>query len=256
MKKIIITICAIFIAGFAHADTETINWYVDGDIYDTTTCTIGGDINLPTAPYKYGYTFQGWVGYTPIEYIESTGTQWIDTGIYANGGTIIEAKIAPGGNNGSYTCQVGSIGYSSVNPDYTRNMIGCSANLLSFQKGRTFSGETYLITDNTPLVLYMDTRGNNFAGKVNDVSLNVNPGSVMQILSSQSNTIKLGYSDYSQTVKPQKNYYLKLWDSNNTLVRDLIPVLDSNGVACMYDKVSHQFFYNAGTGDFIAGPAI
>jgi hypothetical protein len=34
---------------------------------------------------------------------------------------------------------------------------------------------------------------------------------------------------------------------------DLIPVIDKDGVACMYDKVSGEFFYNQGTGDFIAG---
>lgn len=32
---------------------------------------------------------------------------------------------------------------------------------------------------------------------------------------------------------------------------DLIPCLDSNGVPCMYDKVSKQSFYNAGTDEFL-----
>lgn len=31
---------------------------------------------------------------------------------------------------------------------------------------------------------------------------------------------------------------------------DLVPYLDANGVPCMYDKVSGEFFYNAGTGTF------
>ena len=43
---------------------------------------------------------------------------------------------------------------------------------------------------------------------------------------------------------------------NNILVRDFIPVLDKDGVPCMYDKVEGKFYYNAGTGDFIAGPVI
>ena len=34
------------------------------------------------------------------------------------------------------------------------------------------------------------------------------------------------------------------------------PVLDKNGTPCMYDNVTDQFFYNAGTGQFIAGPVI
>lgn len=44
----------------AHADTETVNWYKDGQTYAQTTCTVGGDITLPTAPTKRGYNFTGW----------------------------------------------------------------------------------------------------------------------------------------------------------------------------------------------------
>ena len=35
------------------------------------------------------------------------------------------------------------------------------------------------------------------------------------------------------------------------LIRDFIPVLDSDNVPCLFDKVSEQFFYNNGTGDFL-----
>lgn len=35
------------------------------------------------------------------------------------------------------------------------------------------------------------------------------------------------------------------------LERDYIPALDPTGAPCMYDKVSKQPFYNAGTGDFL-----
>lgn len=40
---------------------------------------------------------------------------------------------------------------------------------------------------------------------------------------------------------------------DGTLVRDFIPVLDMNDVPCMYDKVSGEFFYNKGTGQFTYG---
>ena len=45
----------------SYADTETINWYVDGSVYNTSTCQSGGDVNLPTQPTKRGHTFAGWV---------------------------------------------------------------------------------------------------------------------------------------------------------------------------------------------------
>ena len=50
-------------------------------------------------------------------------------------------------------------------------------------------------------------------------------------------------------------YYFKLYN-DGVLIRNFIPVLDKNGTPCMYDKVTGQFFYNAGTGNFIAGPVI
>jgi len=40
------------------------------------------------------------------------------------------------------------------------------------------------------------------------------------------------------------------------VILDFIPVLDFDSVPCMYDKVSGQFFYNAGSGAFSYGPVI
>ena len=81
MKRFIFLLTAIFICTIARSDEITINWLnTDRTINHTTTCTIGGDVILPQTPYKYGYTFNGWaVNYIPIEYLESTGTQYIDT---------------------------------------------------------------------------------------------------------------------------------------------------------------------------------
>lgn len=79
MKKLLVGLCAIFICTFAIA--HSIEWYVDGSLYQTTTCEAGDSITPPTAPEKYGYHFVKWSEYAQLEYIESTGTQWIDTGI-------------------------------------------------------------------------------------------------------------------------------------------------------------------------------
>ena len=52
-----------------------------------------------------------------------------------------------------------------------------------------------------------------------------------------------------------KLYDCKLYE-NDTLIRDYIPVIDNNNVACLYDKVSGQFFYNQGSSDFKTGDII
>ena len=41
----------------------------------------------------------------------------------------------------------------------------------------------------------------------------------------------------------------------STLVRDFWPCYDSDGVLCLYDKVEKKYYYNQGTGEFIAGAA-
>ena len=85
MKKFLIFLITIFtFVNIAHANTETLQWYVDGNVYATTTCESGDNITPPSAPSKTGYHFAEWLEYQPIEYLESTGTQWIDTGIKPN----------------------------------------------------------------------------------------------------------------------------------------------------------------------------
>lgn len=44
--------------------------------------------------------------------------------------------------------------------------------------------------------------------------------------------------------------YIKVWDQNNVLELDLIPVVKNDGTVCMYNKVNGAYYYNAGTGTF------
>ena len=62
MRKFLISASIIYsgFLGISLAGAETVKWYADNSLYDTTTCQTGGDINLPTAPTKRGYTFNGW----------------------------------------------------------------------------------------------------------------------------------------------------------------------------------------------------
>ena len=58
MKKFLVFLLLIFVdTSYA----ETVTWYKDGTVYDTTTCQTGDDITVPSAPTKRGYVFNGWV---------------------------------------------------------------------------------------------------------------------------------------------------------------------------------------------------
>ena len=47
-------------------------------------------------------------------------------------------------------------------------------------------------------------------------------------------------------------YSCRIWN-NDELVRDLVPALDDNSTACLYDIGGESFYSNAGSGDFTAG---
>lgn len=49
-----------------------------------------------------------------------------------------------------------------------------------------------------------------------------------------------------------KAWSYRIYESD-VLLYDLWPCYDPDGVACLYDKVTETYFYNAGTGSFVAG---
>ncbi len=57
----------------------------------------------------------------------------------------------------------------------------------------------------------------------------------------------------------EQNYRLyRFWieDSDGNYIRNMLPCIDKAGTPCMWDTVSRKTFYNAGTGEFIAGGEI
>lgn len=99
MKKITILCVALF---STNAIARTIDWYVDGQIYQTTSCEYGDSITPPTPPAKYGYTFQYWndpgiIEGTGIQSGTPTPTNPIYPTFYQNGDLILRS-VASGNN--------------------------------------------------------------------------------------------------------------------------------------------------------------
>ena len=44
--------------------------------------------------------------------------------------------------------------------------------------------------------------------------------------------------------------YAKMWNENDELILDLVPVVKNDGTICMYNKVNGAYYYNVGTGTF------
>lgn len=73
---------SVLFCGTVFADTITINWGIDNQPYTTTTCEVGNDVFLPTAPTKRGHIFRGW---TPEHFDRGTFSNWSNVPTNENG---------------------------------------------------------------------------------------------------------------------------------------------------------------------------
>ena len=245
MKRILLFLSALFIATTAIA--HTINWYVDGNIFHTTTCESGENVTPPTAPEKYGYTFKRWKkNYTRIEYLKSTGMQYINTHMQLNSDSTVEV-------GGIFHCGASVLGEDGTGfGTYSGFLlfIACTSGA-SVWGGKAISSLEEQLGINSENVFNLKI--NKYGIYVDDIrKIYFNPPS--EVVSSQKNFLLFattGSYGWSQN----SLHYVKIYD-NNILVRDFIPVLDIEGEPCLYDLIEHKFYYNAGTGRFITGPII
>lgn len=181
--------------------------------------------------------------YTPIEYIEtSTGTEYIDTGIYADNYTSLYIK-------GSFTATSQSTALGIGADLWTDHTLGCNYNK---QQNNLYSflQSDYLIVSvnlaaNTPYELEVRSTGTNATSYVNNSQKSTKAISPFTTTGTVRTTI-----EYAGT----RIYAIKI-TKNSIPIRDMIPVRVGQ-VGCMYDKVSGKFFANQGSGSFTLGPDV
>ena len=184
-------------------------------------------------------------GYTELEYIQSSGTQYIDTGLKPNQDTRVVTKFDMIQTDTAWRKLWGS-GSGSYNLDFALWNSGT-----------------------TKLQSYYGTKTNN-AVPITSMSLNVDANKNIwkysgETITFDKNNFTCAYSMYIFNVNKDDNsqyfpgmmklYLFKIYD-NDVLVRDFIPCKNPSGVIGLYDLVNNQFYQNAGTGTFIAGPEI
>lgn len=205
---------------------------------------------LPEESYNAAEAGCGRLPYTLLDYIESTGTQYIDSGIVptTNIGMSCDFTVLTGG--GGCFCGAGSDNWrwgGLQTGDTTIQVSGIMATGVTWQDYQ---------------VLTPGQRGN-FKFNINaDRKAFYNNTEIRNSIPTGSTTttgtIFVFAYNYNGTGEPWRIVYngrihsLTLFDGI-TVVRDFIPVLTLQGVPCMYDKVSKQFFYNQGTGTFLYG---
>lgn len=175
--------------------------------------------------------------YTMVEYIESTGTQYIDTGLIMEKSTTMRMEIsAQLTSNGNWA---GVNGYMQ----HQASLGGGSKGLFVVDyNGNTHIENVYF--NNT--LKYTQDWTSAYSGAKNKVAV-IGMGNA-------ENTwwTNISSNRYAQV---GKWYYIKVYRSG-TLVRDYVPcVRNSDGVAGLYDKVENKFYTNSGTGSFGSGAA-
>lgn len=184
------------------------------------------------------------VSYIELDYIESTGTQWVDTGYVPKLTTSIEMDCVLTSQSNYYT----PFGERKNNTSLGFYMLYSGGwRFMSNSSETSFSTSPPLnqrITVTASFGNAMWTNG------VNSGTSRPSKGNTTNTNSLYLFTLNDNGSDFgSSTHARMKLYGFKIYEEN-ALIRDYHPALN-NGVGCLYDEVTGTFYYNLGSGDFI-----
>lgn len=182
-------------------------------------------------------------GYTKVYYIQSSGTQYIDSGFKPNQDTRVLAEIQCVSSSGMVPSSL--FGYSkSISSQryefYQYNKLFYSP----------FNDETGNSIDFTTDKLKIDKTRN--ITHVNDKSISASSYTNFQC---EGNMYIFALNDNGSTENisgTKRLYSFKIYD-NETIVRNFIPCKNPSGVVGLYEAVEGKFYQNQGTGEFIAG---
>lgn len=181
-------------------------------------------------------------GYTQVEYIESTGTQHIDTGVKPNGNSRV---VLSGYNLSASSKWVFGSWHNWYTNEFGFNFEEGSSAANGFRYGSTSAG-----VSGVPLgAFYLDHNGavytfNNTKGTMTAQQFTSNYSMYLFRFNAAGNASS-GYF-------VGRIYYCKIYD-NGALIRDFVPCKNNAGVLGFYDFANDAFYQNAGSGTFVAG---
>ena len=168
------------------------------------------------------------VGYVPVEYLESTGTQCLFT------------KVSP-------------VEYSTVMSEWVSQYTSLEERHFFGYTGTAFHGINWSGYWNFSLGR-ADLEKHLFWLELNKINGKLNAridAGKLHTESYTSNSIAFcPFSIGGGFASSLKCYSARTW-KDNALFIDFIPCLDPTGAPCMFDLVSKTPFYNKGTGDFL-----
>lgn len=200
------------------------------------------------------------VGCVRCEYLEGTGTQWIDTEkvVYANEDIYVDFEMKP---SSKIQQTLGWIAYGAYNQPYQFKILKYQdAPYASVHYGvdaayytsgiiltNTYARNRVLISPNTGVLEINGVQATGNYDKTFNNAYYPNGNSL------NSNVLFSGVGPdgtVSSLMGVGRIYEYSLTDPEGNYTQHLIPILDPDGTPCMYDTVAKKFHYNKGTGQF------
>lgn len=184
-----------------------------------------------------------------VEYLQSTGTQYIDTGVIPTSATRVQCAFSltsvPSDTFavafGAFKSQSETSGFAL----FLNNTVPVQARTGGLGKPNIISAFSVAKDFNYEVYLAFNTL------RVNGQSYSPSQNNTWTSLSSNMYIFSGSVAYESRGRIPGRFYYFKVWDGY-VLIRDYIAVR-RNGVGYMYDRVSKSLYGNAGTGAFAYG---
>jgi len=193
-----------------------------------------------------------------VQYLESSGTQYIDTGIIPANDTMFTGTyeyVAFGnGTKSNYDMIAGLVGSN------TKRYYPISLNSNGSTSPSVLCSERYVFSSDQPAKVHGSLSKHTIV--FNDATHRVIVdgslvGAFSSTLGAETKTCYLftanNGSDKAAYFSASRIYECS-FVTNGVLARKFIPVVDANGVACMFDEVEEKLYYNLGTGTFTTGP--
>mgnify|MGYP006867911300 CR=1 FL=1 len=188
-------------------------------------------------------------GYTAVDYLQSSGTQRINTEITPSQDTKVIIKFMA--NEWGYESLIGGRATPDSNDQFITYFDAASNGRFLFRMDGMSSAVTY-IGFKLKTIYIAELSGTKMEFILEDGTISFTSGVTISDFSSTVPMLLFKAQHVDGTGLYGKVYSCKIYHQDN-LVRDFQPCLDTEGVPCMFDLVSRKSFYNVGTGSFTWG---
>lgn len=195
-------------------------------------------------------------GYTRLNYIQSQGTAYIDTGLILHSGYVItlDLEVATTTANcafwgyrwkGSYTDPYQC--YVQTNTGRNHVFFGTNFRGHGNDDAFPFNQRFTMVIDSTNGIVTLDGQ---------KITVNID---VANIADENGSSVKIPYLGafncvtYAATTNNVAKYYGYTVKENGAVIQHFIPAIDPNGVYGMFDTISQSFFKSAVSEQFIGG---